>query len=107
MPPQGTLVIDQMGGKVRLSDGRVARDGTRSGFTGKAPAGQRCMFFVAQSRGRREFYRANAYELRDGQVFELEEEGSEGKTLFARTRNKADSLSDEQRFLRLVRNGRQ
>jgi len=44
-----------------------------------------------------------AYELRDGKVFKLTEDGSPGNVLLSRTPNKPNSLSDEQGFLQTVR----
>ena len=103
LPSDRTLIVDQFGGTMRLLSGPVIYDGSRIDFMGQTYVGGRYVFFLLRVHEGRDLGIVKAYELRDGKVFKLTEDGTPGKTLLSRTRNKADSLSDEQEFLHDVR----
>jgi hypothetical protein len=102
-PPDQTLSADQIGGAMRMASGRVIHDGSVVDFLGKAYAGGRYVFFLRQVHEGKDLAMLTAYELRDGKVFKLTEDGTPGKTLLSKTPNKPDSLSDEQGFLQTIR----
>ena len=102
-PPDLTLITDQIGGAIKMPSGRVIRDGSRIDFPGQAHAGGRYVFFLRQVHEGKDLAILSAYELRDGKVFKLTEDGSPGNVLLSTTPNKADSLSDEQDFLQTIR----
>jgi hypothetical protein len=102
-PPDLTLITDQIGGAMKMPSGRVIRDGSRIDFPGQANAGGRYVFFLRQVHEGKDLAILSAYELRDGKVFKLTEDGSPGNVLLSTTPNKADSLSDEQDFLQTIR----
>jgi hypothetical protein len=103
LPSDRTLIVDQIGGAMRLLSGPVIYDGSRIDFMGQTYVGGRYVFFLLRVHEGRDLGIIKAYELRDGNVFKLTEDGSPGKTLLSRTRNKADSFSDEQEFLHAIR----
>ncbi len=98
-----TLITDQFGGTLRMSSGRVIHDGSRIGFLGQAYVGGRYVFFLRQVHEGKDFAILTAYELRDGKVYELTEDGSPSNALLSRTPQKPDSLSDEHGFLQTIR----
>jgi hypothetical protein len=98
-----TLILDQIGGAMRIRSGRVIRDGSGIDFLGQTYVGGRYVFFLRQVHEGKDLAIVKAYELRDGKVFKLTEDGSPGKVLLSKTPNKADSLSDEQEFLQAIR----
>jgi hypothetical protein len=103
LPSDQTLVVDQIGGAMRIRSGRVIRDGSRIDFLGRAYVGGRYVFFLQQVHESKDLSIVRAYELRDGKVFKLTEDGGPGKVLLSKIPNHADWLSDEQEFLRAVR----
>jgi len=88
---------------MKLLSGRVIHDNTRSGFMGEPRVGGRYVLFLKAIHQGEDLEILNAYELRDGKVFKLTEDGSRGKVLLSKTPNKPDSLSDEQKFLQAMR----
>lgn len=103
LPPDRTLITDQIGGSMRMDSGRVIHDGSVVDFIGEAYVGGRYVFFLRQVHEGKDLAILSAYELRDGKVFKLNEDGSPGKVLVSRTPNKPDSFSDEQELLQTIR----
>lgn len=103
LPSDQALVADQLGGSVKLPSGRIVHDSTRAGFMGKPRVGGRYVLFLLAIHEGKDLEILRAYELRDGKVFRLTEDGSSGTVLLSRTPNKPDSLSDEQGFLQTIR----
>jgi hypothetical protein len=103
VPPDRALITDQIGGAMRMASGRVIHDGSVVDFIGRMYVGGRYVFFLRQVHEGKDLAILSAYELRDGKVFKLAEDGSPGKVLLSRTPNRPDSLSDEQKFLQTLR----
>ncbi|HTS12760.1 MAG TPA: hypothetical protein VMH00_11635 [Candidatus Limnocylindrales bacterium] len=103
LPSDRDLIVDQIGGSMRMASGRVIHDGSVVDFLGKAHAGGRYVFFLRQVHENKDLAILSAYELREGKVFKLTEDGSPGKVLLSRAPNHPDSLSDEQIFLQAIR----
>ena len=101
-----TLMVTQIGGALKLRSGRVIRDETREGFMGKPYLGGRYVLFADRVNKGEDLTMIKAYELRDGKVFKLTEDGSVGTTVLSRKRNKRDSLSSEKTFLQTLRSTR-
>src|SRR5258708_5268047 len=99
LPPDRTLITDQIGGSMRMNSDRVIHDGSVVDFIGKTYVGGRDVVFLRQVHEGKDLAILKAYQLPDGKVFKLTEDGSPGKVLLSKTPNKADSLSDEQEFL--------
>lgn len=102
LPSDQTLIADQLGGTIKLS-GRIVHDNTRVGFMGKPRVGGRYVAFLTPIHEGKDLQILRAYELREGKVFMLTEDGSPGKLLLSKTPNTPDSLSEEQRFLETIR----
>jgi len=102
-PANGTLVIDRIGGAIRLKSGRVVRDDTDVGIGGRVYVGGRYVVFATEQQKREGLDIVKAYELRNGRVFKLMEDGTPGAVLLSNTPNRGDSLSDEQTFLQTIR----
>jgi hypothetical protein len=91
-----TLVIDRNGGAIRLHSGQIVRDSTRDGFLGRPQVGMRYVFFATSIHDGRDFSMVRGYELRDGKVFRLTEDGRPSASL-------VPDLPQEQTFLQAVR----
>jgi hypothetical protein len=98
--PDQTLIADQLGGAIKFKDGRVITDGTRDGFMGRAYVKGRYAFFLRRINGGKEIGILRAYEIRNGKVFKLTEDGRPGKIMLPTGSNKAKSFFDEQMFIR-------
>jgi hypothetical protein len=98
-----TLIADQLSGGMKLSSGRVVSDNTRAGFMGKPRIGGRYVLFLRQVHEGMDLEILKAYELRDGKVFKLTEDGSTGKVMLSKTPNKPDAFSEEQTFVEAVK----
>jgi hypothetical protein len=98
IPSGQTVVINQIGGTIRMTSGQVVHDGTRIDFLGKTHVGGRYVLFAKGIHGGNDLTLIRGYELRDGQVFKLIGNGSPGPTPGA-----ANSLSQEKAFLQAVR----
>jgi hypothetical protein len=105
LAPDQTLTTDQIGGEMRMASGGVVHDGSVVDFLGKAYVGGRYVLFLRQIHEGKDLAILRAYELREGKVFKLTEDGSPGKAPLSRTSNQPDSLSDEQVFLQTIRQG--
>lgn len=101
-----TLMVTQIGGAIKLRSGRVIRDETREGFMGKPYLGGRYVLFANRVNKGQDLTMIKAYELRDGKVFKLTEDGIAGTIVLSRKRNKPDSLSSEETFLQTLRSTR-
>lgn len=103
LPPTHTLIADQLGGTIKLHSGRILHDGTRAGYIGKPRIGARYVVFLTPIHEDKDFEILVAYELREGKVFRLTEDGSPGHVVLSRAPNKPDSLSNEKTFLQTIR----
>ena len=103
LPSDQTLITDQIGGTMKMPSGQILQDNTRSGFMGKPRLGSRYVLFLTPIHEGKDFAILRAYELREGKVFKLTEDGSPGNVLLSGTGDKPDSLSDEQAFLQTIR----
>jgi hypothetical protein len=103
LPSDQTLVADQIGGAMRTASGRVLRDGSRIDFLGQAYVGGRYVFFLRQVHEGKDLEILRAYELRDGKVFKLAEDGSRGQVILSKTSGREDSLSREESLLHFIR----
>lgn len=73
---------------------------------GKPYLGGRYVLFANRVNKGQDLTMIKAYELRDGKVFKLTEDGIAGTTVLSRKRNKHDSLSSEETFLQTLRSTR-
>ena len=64
-----TVVIDRLGGALKLKTGRVVRDDIQIDNLGKTNLGKRYMFFARRVNGGSDISLIDSYELRDGKVF--------------------------------------
>lgn len=103
LPSDQTLIADQLGGSMKLPSGRLIHDNTRSGYMGKPRVGGRYVLFLKVIHEGKDLEILRAYELRDGKVFKVTEDGSPSNVLLSRTPNKPDSFSDEQELLQAIR----
>lgn len=105
-PADGTLIIDRIGGTMRLRSGQVVRDYTDLGIGGNPYIGGRYVVFAKEQPNHGPLDIVRAYELRDGRVFRLAEDGKPGEVLLTTKANQIDDpLSNEQTFLQAVRAG--
>jgi hypothetical protein len=72
------------------------RDGTRDGFVGRPQVGMRYVLFAVSIHDGVDFSVMRGYELRDGKVFRLTEDGSPSNALVS-------DFSQEQTFLKAIR----
>ncbi len=91
-----TLAIDRTGGAVKTGSGQILHDDTRNGFLGRPQIGMRYVLFADSIHEGRDFSMLRGYELRDGKVFRLTEDGSPSSVLVS-------NLSQEDKFLQTVR----
>lgn len=103
LPSNPTFIADQLGGTIKLPSGRIVHDNTRGGFMGKPRVGGRYVVFLTGIHEGKDLAILSAYELRDGKVFRLTEDGNPGNVLLSKTGSKPDSLSEEQAFLQTIR----
>ena len=106
LPSDQQLITDHIGGDMQLSSGRIVHDKTRSGFMGKLRVGDRYVLFAHHIHKGKDLAIIMAYELRNGKVYELAEDGSAEKVLLSKTPNDADTLSSEEGFLGAIRRSR-
>lgn len=100
--PDGRLVIDRIGGNMRLRSGQLIRDYTDLDIGGSPYVGGRYVVFAKERPKHGPLDIVRAYELRNGQVFKLGQDGKPGKVLFTTRPGAKDPLSDEQTFLQAV-----
>jgi len=103
LPSDQTLIVDQIGGTMRIRSGTVIHDGSRIDFLGQMYVGGRYVLFLRQVHEGKDLAIVRAYELRDGRVFKITEDGSPGRILLSNAPNKPDSLSDEQGLIEAIR----
>ena len=97
------IITDQIGGAIKLHSGRIARDNTRDGFMGKPHIGGRYVVFLQTIHKGEDLTMIRAYELRNGNVFKLTEDGTPGSVVLSNKPNQPDFLSSEKTFLQAVR----
>jgi hypothetical protein len=91
-----SLVIDRTGGAIRLRSGKILRDDTRDGFLGRPRVGMRYVLFADSIHEGKDFAMLRGYELRDGKVFRLTEDGRPSGAQMA-------SFPQEETFLEAIR----
>jgi len=101
--PGTRVLIDMPGGNLRLSSGRIVRDETKTEFLGKPYVGGRFVFFARTIHDGKDLTLIRGYELRDGRVFELNDDGAPGRKLIPTTAGIGADLSREDAFLQSVR----
>lgn len=97
------LVFDLLGGTVKLESGRVIRDETIICYLGKPHVGGRYIFFLRPTHKGQDLTLITGYELRNGSVYELAEDGGSGNEIFTRNAGRSDPLSNEAAFLGAVK----
>jgi len=98
-----TITTDQIGGAIKIASGRIVRDDTRFGFMGRPYVGGHYIVFVKITHKGEDLTMIRAYELRDGKVFKLTEDGAAGREVLSQKPNQPDFLSKEDTFLKAVR----
>jgi hypothetical protein len=98
-----TVIIDQIGGSIRMPSGQIVQDGTRIDFLGRTRVGGRYILFANTIHEGKDLTLIRGYELRDGHVFKLTENGNPGDVLVSSTPGDADIPSEEKPFLQAVR----
>jgi hypothetical protein len=81
LPAADSLVIDRLGGALKLGTGRVVRDETHVEGLGKTRVGRRYVFFARRVNEAGDLSLIKSYELRDGKVFT--NDSREGKPITA------------------------
>jgi hypothetical protein len=64
-----TVVIDRLGGALKLKTGRIVRDDIQIDYLGKPQLGKRYVFFARRVNDGSDISLIDSYELRDGKVF--------------------------------------
>jgi hypothetical protein len=98
-----TVVVDQIGGAIRMHSGQLVYDGTHIDFLGRTHAGGRYVLFAKNIHQGKDLTLIRGYELRDGRAFELTDSGSPSSVLVSTAPRAADTLSEEKTFLQAVR----
>ncbi|MGD0841951.1 MAG: hypothetical protein ABSA32_12415 [Candidatus Acidiferrales bacterium] len=102
-----TIVVDQIGGAVRMPSGQIVQDGTQIDFLGRTRVGGRYVLFASAIHQGKDLTLIRGYELRDGQVFILTDDGGPGSVLLGATipgGADASTFSQEKAYLQAVRN---
>jgi hypothetical protein len=102
LPPDRMLITDQIGGAIKVPSGHILRDNTRSGFMGRPYVGGRYVLFVREIHEGKDLEVLRAYELRDGKVFKLAEDGGRGQVILSKTSGREDSFSREKSLLHFI-----
>ena len=97
----GTVILDKLGGALRMEDGRIVRDPIHICYLGNVRCGARYVFFAKRTHGGLDQEMQKAYELRGGKVYELTDDGSPATHPLGG--GEAGVLSNEQSFLALIR----
>lgn len=95
-----TVVIDRLGGALKLKTGRVARDDIQIDYLGKTNLGKRYMFFARAVNGGSDVSLRKSYELVDGKVFTND---SRPSRLISTLPGVPQDWADEAAFLKAVR----
>jgi hypothetical protein len=96
-PENREMIVDQIGGTLKLPSGRVIRDPARVDFLGRIRSGARYLLFTRWIHDGRDLTLIRGYELREGQVFKLTEDRTPGNV-------PVSGPSEEKEFIRAVRN---
>lgn len=99
-----TVVINQIGGTIRMPSGQIVHDGTRIDFLGRTRVGGRYVLFAKKIHEGKDLTLIRGYELREGQVFKLTEDGNPGDELVSSIPGAASIPSEEKAFIQAVRN---
>jgi hypothetical protein len=95
-----TVVIDRLGGALKLGSGRVVRDDIQIDNLGKTLPGKRYMFFADRVNKGSDISLIKSYELRDGKVFTND---SRPSRLISTLPGVPQAWADEAAFLKAVR----
>jgi hypothetical protein len=97
------LIVDRLGGVLKLKSGHVVRYDISIKGLGKTRVGGRYVLFAQRVREGKDIDLIKGYELRDGKVFRLTEDGSIGNILVSIKPGVPDVFSEERAFLEAVR----
>jgi hypothetical protein len=95
-----TVVIDRLGGALKLKTGRVVRDDIQIDNLGKPQLGNRYVFFARRVNDGRDVSLIKSYELVDGKVFTND---SRASRLISTLPGVPQAWADEAAFLKAVR----
>lgn len=95
-----TVVIDRLGGALKLKTGRVVRDDIQIDNLGRTQPGKRYMFFAKSVNDGSDISLIDSYELRDGKVFTND---SRPSRLISTLPGVPQAWADEAAFLKAVR----
>jgi hypothetical protein len=95
-----TLVMDRLGGALKLKTGRIARDDVQIDGLGKPNLGKRYVFFARRVNDGSDISLIKSYELIDGKVFTND---SRPSRLISTLPGVPQAWSDEAAFLKAVR----
>jgi hypothetical protein len=98
-----SVVIDTIGGAITMPSGQTARDNTRIDFLGKTRVGNRYVLFAKKIHHKKDLTLIRGYELRDGQVFRLTEDGNPGDVPVSSIPGDANIPSEEKAFIQALR----
>jgi hypothetical protein len=98
-----TLIVDRLGGALKLKSGQVVRDDIAIAWLGKTRVAGRYVLFAQRINEGKDLGLIKGYELRDGKVFRLTEDGSFSNVLVSNKPGVPDDFSDERDFLEAVR----
>jgi hypothetical protein len=97
---QDKLVVDRLGGALRLASGRIVRLDQPNQGPGKTRIGGRYVVFAKRTHNGNDLEMITGFELRAGKVFGLT---SDGGVSFTSRRGVSKELVEEEQFLEAVR----
>lgn len=98
--PEHTLIMEQLGGALKLKSGRIVRDDIIVEGLGKPCIGKRYVLFAQRVNKGNDLRLIRGYELRNGKVFTLDVRVNKPISTYA---NVPETFSDEATFLDAVR----
>jgi hypothetical protein len=100
-------VIDRIGGVLKTQSGQVVRDGIIIDGLGRTRVGGRYVLFAKRIHHGKDLTLIRGYELREGQVFKLTEDGNPGDVLVSSIPGDANIPSEEKAFIQALRSAAQ
>ena len=98
-----TLIVDRLGGALNLKSSQLVRDDISIEGLGKTRSGGRYVLFAQRVNEGNDITLIKGYELRDGRVFRLTQDGSPGNVLLSSKPGVPDDFSEGRAFLEAAR----
>jgi hypothetical protein len=100
----GSVVLDRIGGSIKLRTGQIVSDDSRIASLGMPRTGSRCVFFARKIHKNKDLSLIRVYELRDGRVLTISEDGGARQYSPINPVSSASDLERESAFLAKLRN---